>query len=123
MTRTSPERPVLQSVLLDVGGHPDVRLWRQNSGSAVSVDGLRAIALAPPGASDLVGLASIPCHCDCGRRYGVHLAVETKSARGRQRDAQIDFQRAIEFRGGIYVLARSSEDVFKALYQNKFPRS
>jgi len=38
-----------------------------------------------------------------------------KSAVGRQRPEQANFQKMIEKFGGIYILARSVEDVFKAL--------
>jgi len=41
--------------------------------------------------------------------------VEVKSARGRQSAEQRTYQRMIERFGGVYVLARSAEDVRTAL--------
>ena len=54
---------------------------------------------APPGVSDLL------C-CSSGRA----VAIETKGA-GRQQENQRNFQAAWEKAGGLYVLARSVEDV------------
>jgi hypothetical protein len=38
-----------------------------------------------------------------------------KAAKGTQREAQKNWQKAWEKRGGIYILARSVEDVYKGL--------
>jgi hypothetical protein len=42
---------------------------------------------------------------------GQFIAVETKSARGKQSDDQKNFQAYVERSGGRYVLARSLEDM------------
>jgi hypothetical protein len=46
---------------------------------------------------------------------GRAFAIEVKTEKGKQRLAQAAWQSAWEKRGGIYVLARSVEDVYKAL--------
>ena len=46
-----------------------------------------------------------------GRAFG----IEVKTAKGKQRDAQKKWQEAWEKRGGIYILARSVEDVYRGL--------
>lgn len=46
---------------------------------------------------------------------GVFCAVETKSAVGKQSEAQAKYQARVESLGGLYVLARSSADVRSAL--------
>lgn len=103
------ERAVLDAVLREVGGLSSVRLWRQNAGKALDPSGRYFIQLAPKGASDLVGIVRRPV-CGCG----VHLAVETKGA-GRQTEEQKRFQAMIESLGGIYVVARSPQDVLDRL--------
>jgi hypothetical protein len=60
-------------------------------------------------AADINGVADIIGALPGGR----FLAVECKSARGRQTLAQRAFQEAVEKRGGLYVLARSIEDLEK----------
>jgi hypothetical protein len=58
-----------------------------------------------PGQADLTGL--LP--------GGVRLEVEVKGAAGRQTEEQRAFQRMIERFGGVYVLARSVDDVWAAI--------
>lgn len=50
---------------------------------------------------------------------GRHVWIEVKTPRGRQSDAQREFQAAIESHGGVYMLASSIEDVQKALEVDK----
>ena len=53
------------------------------------------------GSSDILG---------CSPLGGRFVAVEVKTGTGRQSAGQKRFQRAVEMRGGIYVLARCPED-------------
>jgi len=46
---------------------------------------------------------------------GVFVAIETKSAVGKQSEAQARYQARVERLGGLYVLARSAADVRAAL--------
>lgn len=66
---------------------------------------LRHIKGCPEGTSDLLIIAP----------NGKTIYCETKTATGKQRDPQIRFQNAIEKLGHIYIIARSIEDVAKAL--------
>lgn len=109
------EAGTLARVLLAIGGRQDARLWRQHAGKARSFYGHAILQLAPDGAADTVGIIATPCHCGCGRVYGLHLAIETKGTTGRQSKDQKAFQSMIERFGGIYVLARSIEDVHEQL--------
>jgi hypothetical protein len=47
--------------------------------------------------------------------HGQFVQIEVKSATGRQTEAQRKWQRMVEKFGGLYVLARSVEDVAQAL--------
>jgi hypothetical protein len=58
-----------------------------------------------PGQADLTGI--LP--------GGLRLEIEVKSAGGRQTTEQQTYQRMIQRFGGMYVLARSAEDVQEAL--------
>lgn len=53
------------------------------------------------GSSDIIGI----------REGGQMICVEIKIGTDKQREAQAKFQKMIERRGGIYILARSVEDV------------
>ena len=80
--------------------------WRANTGVA-RID-KRVVRFGIPGQADLTGI--LPD----GRR----LEVEVKSPTGRQTRDQKNFQRMIEKFNGIYVLARSVEDVWNALREH-----
>jgi hypothetical protein len=53
-----------------------------------------------PGAPDIVVVIG-----------GKIIGVELKSTRGKQSEAQIEFQQQLEAAGGIYLLARSYDDL------------
>lgn len=81
-----------------------MRIWRQNTGAALTKNGM--VRFGVPGQADITGLL-IPS----GRR----IEIEVKDAKGRQRESQKNFQAMIEKSGGIYILARSVEDVWEEL--------
>lgn len=98
------ESSLLYAVLNAWGAHPRLRLWRQNTGAA-TLNG-RLVRFGTPGAADIQGIL---------RPAGRFLAIECKSATGKQREEQAKWQRMVEEHGGLYVLARSLEDVDAAL--------
>lgn len=100
------ESHLIHAILTAWGAHPGVRLWRQNTGKAYPPGSDRLVTFGVPGQGDISGIVA-----PSGRR----LEIECKSARGRQREDQEAFQRVIERFGGIYILARSVEDVDRAL--------
>lgn len=79
-------------------------VWRANSGQARTATG-GFMRFNVEGCADLIGV--LP-----GGRF---LAVEIKSPKGRQSEAQRMFQERVTRSGGLYVLARSVEDVLTAL--------
>lgn len=100
------ESRLIHDILAAWGAHPRVRLWRQNTGKGYPPGSSRLVTFGVPGQGDISGIVA-----PSGRR----LEIECKSARGRQREDQEMFQRVIERFGGVYVLARSVEDVDRAL--------
>ena len=97
------EKQVQNSILRAFGTIPQLRLWRANVG--VARLGRRVVRFGVPGQADLTGI--LP--------GGLRLEVEVKSLRGRQNPQQQAYQRMIQRFGGVYVLARSVEDVGRAL--------
>jgi len=96
------------AIRLALGQRGDVMLFRINVGKFRPLHGdqNRVIQSAPNGTPDLLGVVG---------PNGRALAIEVKSAKGRQREEQVAFQRAWESRGGLYILARSVDDVLSAL--------
>ena len=97
------EKELQNEILRMFGTTPRLRIWRANTGVA-QID-KRFIRFGVPGQADLTGI--LPD----GRR----LEIEAKSPTGRQSDDQKNFQRMIEKFDGVYVLARSVDDVWNAL--------
>lgn len=107
------ETPFLRSLMGALGALPELRLWRQNAGTAwvpISDKGrdllkaltrrgmVRPIDLGPPvGAADLTGIVL---------GSGLRLEIETKAERGRLSSEQVAWSEFIERAGGVYVLAR-----------------
>jgi len=94
-------------ILIAWGAHPSVRLWRANAGQAwvPTKDGARPVQMNVPGCADLIGIGP-------GGRF---LGIETKSASDSMRESQKNFRAMVERLGGIYIVARSVEDVDRAL--------
>lgn len=109
------EKAILNDTLMAVSALPDTIIYRQNTGQAwqgrpinrpigeyVRIEhGMKILADARPVNFGIEG---------CGDAVGAHrgrpLQIETKTATGRQREAQIIFERAWVKAGGIYILAR-----------------
>ena len=102
------EKRIQNDILRAFGTRRWMRLWRANVLAARM--GNRFVRAGVPGQADLTGI--LPD----GRR----LEAETKSATGRQTEDQRNFQRMIERFGGVYVLARSVEDVRRRLLEEGY---
>jgi hypothetical protein len=100
---SQPESHLVQAILAAWGAHPGLRIWRQNTGGAMLKG--RFVRFGVPGAADISGILA------GGRR----LEIECKAECGRQSEEQLRYQLMIEHFGGVYVLARSVEDVDLAL--------
>ena len=102
------EAQIQFEILRTFGATPHMRLWRNNSGLlwAPGPGGtMRRVRASAEGAPDIIGLLK-------GGRF---LGIECKAERGRQDPAQKAFQKMIESMGGLYILARSVQDVLAQL--------
>lgn len=85
-------------------------VWRNNTG-AVKTD-RRFIRYGHKGSADILGvmpggrLIAVECKKPLGPRGGTHGSEQSPE--------QVEFQREIEERGGLYVLARGVADLVKA---------
>jgi len=76
--------------------------WRNNTGVAHNPETGQHVRFGIKGGADLF---------DVVPPFGRFLGVETKARRGRQSDDQETFERAVRTAGGVYVLAKTLEDV------------
>lgn len=118
------EKAELNDALMGLSALSDTLVYRQNTGQAWQgrpVDapvgdyvrvtpGMKILTDARPVKFGLEGAADIT-----GQRKGKALQVEMKTLTGRQREAQVNFERAWVQRGGIYVLARSADEAVDAV--------
>lgn len=99
------EKKVQNQILLEFGCKPYLRIWRHNVGVAVAED--RMVRFGQKGHADISGIIY-----PNGRR----LEIEVKKPKGgRQKESQKKFQAMIEKFGGVYILARSVQDVYDGL--------
>lgn len=98
------ESHLVTAILLAWGAHPRLRIARINTGAAGL--GNRLVRFNPKGTGDIVGLIA---------PTGRMLMIECKSATGAQRKEQQTMERVVTAMGGLYVLARSVDDVDRAL--------
>lgn len=91
------ESQLQDKIRLALGAVPGLCLWRNNCG----YDGERRVryGVGSPGGADLIGVYN-----------GKFVAVEIKTAHGRQSVDQRRFQALVEAKGGEYVILRSVED-------------
>lgn len=121
------EADIQNQIVRAFGTRADMRLMRQNVGTAVPYRIIREVMMAMrkgdpatamgilnrarpvrfgvPGQADLTGIMA----------GGKRLEIEVKGPTGRQSEDQRNYQAMIERFGGLYVLARCVADVDAAL--------
>jgi len=140
MKRMTPESAVLRAVTDLLTVH---RIWwmRNNTGTHVLEHSgrKRVFRAGRPGMADLLALPVQEYCRGCGARPAprvpgwsktmccgrttdeahVPLWIECKAANGVQSDAQKEFQREVEQKGHVYLVARSSNDVWQWLTDSR----
>ena len=96
------EAEIQAEILEAFGASPSLRLWRNNVGVARTLDGQRMRRFGVPGSADILGIL---------KPKGRMVAIEVKGPRGRLSDKQGLWQQMFEDHGGLYIVARSVEDV------------
>lgn len=97
---------VIQAQILEaIGALPWLRVWRNNTGALTDKRG-QLITFGLRGSADIFGVMAPD---------GRFLAIEVKNQKGRQTQQQAAFEKMVSSMGGLYVLARSVDDVYKAL--------
>jgi len=100
----TPEQQLQREILLALGRLPWLRIWRNNTGVAVTRG--RVVRFGKVGQGDITGIM-LPS----GRR----VEIEVKAGKNKQSPHQVRFQQMIEKYGGLYILARSVSDAMNAL--------
>lgn len=86
-------------------------VWRNQVGLFKTLDG-RTVNIGIKGSSDLMAIKPTVITPDMvGQTVAVFVAVEVKTATGRQSEPQKKWQNAVEKLGVKYILARSEDDI------------
>lgn len=105
----------MHDILLAWGAHPRLRIWRQNAGVGWFKDG-KPVRRTDPGAYPVK--FGVPGQGDISGLFlpdGRRLEIECKAEQGCQSADQVAWQTMIERFGGVYILARSVNDVDRVL--------
>lgn len=109
MSSEMRESELQTQIFLTFGSLPFVKIWRTNTGRAnMAKPGQppRWVQFGAVGQPDITGILS---------GSGRFLAIEIKSATGKQTPEQRRFEAMVKSMGGVYILARSVEDVWHTL--------
>lgn len=96
-------------------------VMRNNTGKFRSLtDPSRIVSVGQVGSADVIGVRPLLITADMvGQTIGEAVAIEVKTEKGRQSDAQKKWQAAWQSRGGRYLLARSTDDLDGMYNQNQ----
>lgn len=116
-TRTSNEAAILAAILLDLGGRPGIRLFRNSTGRLRDRRGIVLTYGLCVGSSDIIGIKTthtIGSIDSPGVSVGQFVALEVKD-RGRLTEEQKDFLAMVLSMGGIAACVRSVDEARTAL--------
>lgn len=113
MAQNRESREAQNPAMLAAGARHDVLVWRQQSGVFRAYDDpQRIVRVGLPGMADAGMIVAVTITPEMvGKTVGVAVQPEFKTTKGRQSDAQRNWQSAVEKRGGVYRIVRSDADM------------
>jgi hypothetical protein len=106
MSKYHAHQLLVNQILCALSKFPHIRVWGNNTGTAMSFDSERIIKFGLEGSADILGIKG---------PNGQLICIEIKTGLGRQSESQKRFEKVITERGGIYIVARSVDDALKIL--------
>lgn len=106
----NPETKIQNRIMMDMS-EKGYLVWRNQVGLFKTLDG-RTVNIGIKGSSDLMAVKPTVITPEMvGQTLAVFVAVEVKTATGRQSEPQKKWQKAVEKLGVKYILARSENDI------------
>ena len=106
----NPETNIMNKIMLAMS-KKGYLCWRNQVGLFKTLDG-RTVNIGIKGSSDLMAIKPTVITPEMvGQTLAVFVAVEVKTATGRQSEPQKKWQNAVEKLGVKYILARSEDDI------------
>ena len=103
------ETNIMNTILLQLS-KDGCMVWRNNTGKFRAMnDPQRIVTVGQVGSADIIGVRPVVITADMvGQTIGQAVAIEVKTATGKQSDAQKLWQQAFEKHGGIYELKKGA---------------
>ena len=106
------ESKIQHAILHALNRRSDVRVFRNNVGTAVTQDGRFIRFGLQPGSADLIGWKSVVItNEDVGKKLAVFVSVEIKKPGGRVRPEQENWMRNVIQAGGLAIISRDPSDI------------
>jgi len=130
------ETSILKTCLLSLGRFVNLRVWRNNTGSAwmgkairlkagqtfkaaegdMLIKGARPVKFGLPGSGDIVGVKEIFITPEmAGTKIGQFVSLEIKTPKGIQSDQQLKFQKMVRRLGGKCEVARNADEAVQKI--------
>jgi hypothetical protein len=111
------ETDLQQRIRLALGTRPDLRLFRNNTGTLPDPRTGRPVQFGlARGSADLIGYRTVTITPDMvGQQVAVFTSLEVKTPTGRIRPEQTNWLHTIKRAGGIAAIVRSVEDARDAI--------
>ena len=109
MNKYAQHQELLNQVLMYIStNYKNLRLWKNNTGKALSFDLKRVLSYGLKGSADITGITD----------QGIRIEIEIKTGKAVQSDAQKNFMEMIRSKNGIYIVCREND--FKEVINNVF---
>ena len=111
------ETDLQQRIRLALGTRPDLRLFRNNTGTLPDPRTGRPVQFGlARGSADLIGYRTVTITPDMvGQQVAVFTSLEVKTPTGRVRPEQTNWLHTIKRAGGIAAIVRSVDDARDAI--------
>ena len=111
------ETTLQQQIRLALGTRPDLRLFRNNTGTLPDPRTGRPVQFGlARGSADLIGLRTVTITPDMvGQQVAVFTSIEVKTPKGRPTAEQQNWLNMVRSLGGIAGIARSVRDAIESL--------
>jgi len=97
---------LIKDILATFSSGPNLRLWKNSTGSGKVNN--RFLRWGLKGSADIIGVG-------LGGRF---IGIEVKTGQSPQKEQQRNFQNMVIAMGGIYIVARSIDDVRNMINKN-----
>jgi hypothetical protein len=107
----NPESVLMAEIMLAMSER-GLLVWRQHVGTYRPIHGGAPIKMGLTGMSDIGAIVPRVVTPEMvGTTIGLAVQVEVKTATGRESEAQATWGQVVRNKGGVYVLARSVDDI------------